>query len=229
MAGQPTTTQKGDAVHLGRKILIGAAALALPASLTVVGFSGVASAAKAPPNPTTCKISAATINISPALTPKGVADTTGATGTTTGSVTLSGCNHGTPSPATSTFTVSTKAAKDTAAPGDGNVKGTKYLGLCAGFSSPTTVKSIGKSLKNLPLAGGTLKGAKAAFVTSPEIGFSITGTVKGGTNSTASHGATITVFLANTANNTNLIAGGCSQAGGVNHIDVDTSTSTATV
>jgi hypothetical protein len=211
-------------VHLGRKILIGAAALALPASLTVVGFSGVASAAKVPPNPTTCKITAATINISPPLTVLGVSDTNGATGTTTGSVTYGSCSNGTP--AAANFTITTKASKDAAAPGDGNAKG-KYLGLCSSFSSATTIKSIGKSLKNFAVAGGVLKGPKASLLTSPELGFGINGTVKGGTNSTLSHGATINVFLANTPNNNNL-EGGC-HSGPVSHIDVDTSQSNATL
>jgi hypothetical protein len=190
----------------------------------VVGFSGVASAAKAPPNPTTCKISSATITISPALTPLGVLDTNGATGSTTGSVSFASCSSGAVAPIS--FSITTKASKDTAAPGDGNAKG-KYLGLCSSFSSATTIKSIGKSLKNLSIAGGTLKGPKASLLTSPELGFGINGTVKGGSNSTASHGATINFFLKNDANNNNL-EGGC-HSGSVTTIDVDTVQSSATL
>ena len=128
-----------------------------------------------------------------------------------------------------TITVITKAAKDKNWATDGNDKKTFYTGLCSSFASTSTTKGLGKAVKNLAVAGGELKGAKAAAGSvSGETGFIIShGTVKGGTFPTASHAALIKAGLVNDANNTNLI-GGC-HAGPVSTIHIDPATSSATL
>jgi len=209
-----------------RKILMGVLALALPIG-TMAALSPVASAHKAPPNPVSCHVSA-TVSISPALSVKGVLSSKGKTGTTTVHVTYSSCTTATgpASVAPKTLTILSAAAKDKAWKTDGNSKKGYYLGVCSAFASKTTAKSLGKAVKNMLVAGGTLKGAKAAEGTvGAEVGFNIIGTVKGGTYPTASHGASIAAGLLNDANNTNLISG-C-PSGPVTTIDIDPANSTA--
>ena len=216
-----------------RKILIGVVALAMPLA-TTVGLASAASAAKAPPNPETCHLSA-TVAISPPLSAKGVVAAKGSIGTTTVNVTYSSCvlaagASGAHAAAglTSHIVIQTKAAKDKNYKTDGNSKKSDYLGLCAAFASSSTTKALGKAVKNLPIAGGTLKGAKAAEGTvGTEVGFNIIGTAKLGSYPTASKGASIAAGLVNNANNTNLI-NGCT-SGPVSTINIAPSTSTATV
>jgi hypothetical protein len=208
-----------------RRILTSVVAFALPIAL-IAGLSSAASAKKPPPNPTTCHLSAS-VTISPPLSVTGVVAPKGSIGTTTVNVTYSSCSNGTPGAAT--LSIQTKAAKDKNWATDGNQKKDDYLGLCGTFASTSTTKSLKKAVKNLPVSGGELKGAKAAAGTvGSEVGFIIShGTVKGGTYPTASHGALIEAGLVNDANNTNLI-GGC-KSGPVSTIDIDPSTSTATL
>jgi hypothetical protein len=208
-----------------RKILMGVFALALPIG-TMAGLTSSASATKAPPNPTTCHL-AASVNISPPLSAHGTLSVKGATGTTTVHVTWSSCTNG--GVGGNTIVIVTKAAKDKNWAADGNVKTDFYLGLCGGFASTTTTKSLGKAVKNLPVNGGKLAGAKAAAgAVGGETGFIIShGTVKGGTNPTASHAALIKAGLINDPNNSNLVTG-C-HTGPVSTIDIDPSTSTGTL
>ena len=193
---------------------------------TVAFIGSPAFASKPPPNPTSCHL-AATVSISPPLSAKGTLSVKGALGHTTVVTSFSGCSNG--ALANNTISIVTKAAKDKNYASDGNVKTDYYLGICSSFASTATTKSLGKAVKNLPVAGGVLKGAKAAAGTvDGEVGFIIShGTVKGGTHSTASHAALIQAGLVNNANNTNLITG-C-KAGPVNTINIDPSTSTATL
>jgi hypothetical protein len=130
---------------------------------------------------------------------------------------------------TQTVNVTAQAStpsKDPAALSAGDSKTSYYLGLCGSFTSSTTSKALGKSLKNTPVSGGVLKGPKAAYgAVGSDVGFTITGTVKGGTYPTAGKGASIMAGLSNDANNGNLL-GGC-HSGPVSHLDVDASQSTA--
>jgi len=210
-----------------RKILMGVFAIALPIG-TMAVLSPVASAGKAPPNPVTCKLAAA-VTISPPLSAKGEVAAKGTEGTTTVHVTYSDCSDAAghvPNLGGNTLTILSPAAKDKNYKTDGNSKKLDYLGLCGAFASSSTTKDLGKAVKNLAVAGGILKGAKAAEGTvGTEVGFNIAGTVKGGTYSTASKGASIAAGLVNNANNTNLI-NGC-PSGPVSTINIDSSTSTA--
>jgi hypothetical protein len=193
---------------------------------TVVFIGSPAFASKPPPNPTSCHLSA-TVSISPPLTAHGTLSVKGAVGTTKVQTTYSDCSNG--SLSSNTLTITTKAAKDKNYASDGNNKKDFYLGLCASFASTSTTKSLGKAVKNLPVAGGVLKGAKASVASfDGEVGFVLgNGTVKGGTHSTASHAALIRAGLVNNANNSNLISG-C-KAGPVSTINIDPNTSTATL
>jgi hypothetical protein len=217
-----------------RKIVAGVLALALPVG-TIAATQSAAFAKKAPPNPETCHLSA-TVSISPPLSVKGVVAAKTAIGTTTVNVTYSSCTlapgaSGAVAPAgfTSHIVIQTKAGKDKNYKTDGNNKKLDYLGLCGAFASSSTTKDLGKAVKNLALpGGGSLKGAKAAEGTvGSEVGFNIVGTAKVGSYPTASKGASIAAGLVNDANNTNLI-NGC-PSGPVSTIDIDPSTSTATL
>jgi len=212
-----------------RKILIGVVALAMPLA-TTVGLAGSASAAKPPPNPVNCSLSAV-VTISPPLSATGVVAAKGSTGTTKVVVSYSSCTTSAghvPNLGDNTINITTNAAKDKNYKTDGNNKKLDYLGLCAAFASSSTTKSLGKAVKNLPVAGGILKGAKAAEGTvGAEVGFNIVGTVKAGTYSTAKKAAGIHAGLVNDANNTNLI-NGC-PSGPVSTIDIDPNNSTATL
>jgi hypothetical protein len=212
-----------------RKLIVGIAALALPAG-TIAVSSPSAFAKKPPPNPVTCSFSA-TVSISPPLSVTGTASTKGALGTTTVHATYSGCRTAGGSVAgfTQTLTILSKAGKDKNWKTDGNSKKTFYRGLCGSFASTSTTKSLKKAVKNLPVQGGILKGAKAsAGVVNGDVGFIINhGTVKGGLYPTASHAALIQAGLTNDSNNANLI-GGC-KGGPVDHIDIDSSVSNATL
>lgn len=211
-----------------RKILMGAIALALPLATTV----GLASAAgaKPAPNPVTCNFSA-TVTFSTPLSVKGVLSSKGATSQTTINGTYSSCTtaSGPVAGMSQSVTINglaSKPNKDPAALAAGDDKKMYYLGLCGSFTSTTTTKALGKGLKNLPVAGGILKGPKAVQgVVGPDVGFIVTATVKGGTYPTASKGASIMTGLLNDANNTNIV-GGCT-GGPANHLDVDASVSTA--
>ena len=66
----------------------------------------------------------------------------------------------------SQFSVTTAAAKDKGWASDGNGNTGYYLGLCGTFTS-SAAKDLGKAVKNLPVAGGKLTGAKAT--TSPTV------------------------------------------------------------
>ncbi len=228
-----STTGVTNHMRKTRKLLIGIASIAVPLA-SVAAFSPSAVAAKPPPNPISCHLEA-TVNISPALTVKGQLSTKGATGTTSVAGTLFNCknasNQSVPNVSLdlTIVTPAAKPGKNTAATNAGDNPKSYYLGICGSFSSTATIKDLKKAIKNLPIAGGELKGAKAAETTvGSDVGFAITnGTVKGGTYPTASHGASVGAGLTNDANNTNLI-GGC-QSGSVNHIDIDSSQSTATV
>jgi len=215
-----------------RKILMGVFALALPAT-SVALLQGPASATKALPNPVTCGLSA-TANISGAgLTVPGTLSAKGQTQTTTVVATLNGCSIPAANGTVLTIVVSTAAAKpspakDPKAIAAGDSKKSYYLGMCENFASTATTKSLGKALKNLPVFGGILKGAKASEGTvGDDVGFTVThGTVKGGTYPTAGHAATIGAGLTNDANNTNLIT--CDGTP-VTSLDIDPSVSTATL
>jgi hypothetical protein len=215
-----------------KKFLLGAVAATLPLA-TVTAFGTGAFAAKAPPNPVSCQLSA-TVNVSPALTVAGQLSTKGATGTATANATLFNCHTSAGSVPNMSLplTIVTPASKpgsDSAAIAAGDNKKSYYLGLCGNFASSATIKDLKKAVKNLAFEGGVLKGAKPSQGTvGADVGFNIdNGTVKGGTFPTASHGASIAAGLTNDANNSNLI-GGC-QGGPVDHIDIDSSVSTATL
>lgn len=215
-----------------KKVVLGAAAIGL--SVSVVAVTGpVAGAAKAPPNPVTCQVSA-TVTLSPALTVAGTPSSKGSSGSATVSGTLSNCTTASGSVANMTLplnivTPASKPGSDQAAVAAGDNPKSYYLGLCGTFASSSTIKDLKKAIKNLPFQGGVLKGAKPSQGTvGPDVGFVISnGTVKGGTFPTASHGASIQAGLTNDANNSNLISG-C-QGGPVDHIDIDSSVSTATL
>jgi hypothetical protein len=205
--------------------------MAVPLAM-VAGLALPAGAAKAPPNPVTCHLSA-TVSISPPLTVKGVLSAKGQAGTTTVNGTLINCHTsaGSVPNISLPLSISTPASiakKDAAAVSAGDNPKNYYLGLCGTFASTSTIKELKKAVKNLPIAGGVLKGAKPASGTvGTDVGFVISnGTVKGGTYPTASHGASIQAGLTNDANNTNLI-GGC-QSGPVSSIDIDSTQSTVT-
>jgi len=211
-----------------RKILLGALALALPTGLLAMTES--AAVAKASPNPVACDISA-TITLSVGLSPAGVLSAKGDSSITTVDVTFSNCSDAAgPTPGgTEDLSINTAASKPSAeAQAAGDSKHNYYLGDCGAFASANTTKGIGKSLKNLvlPIGGGELKGPKATEGTvGDDVGFNITGTVKGGTYPTAGKGASIGVGLLNDTNNGNLLTG-C-HSGTVTAIDVDSSQSSA--
>ncbi len=220
-------------MHMHRKILMGVFALALPVT-SVALLQGPASAAKAPPNPVTCGLSATTSISGAGLTVQGAPSTKGATQTTTVDATLNGCSIPAADGTVLDIVVSTAAAKpspakDPKAIAAGDSKKSYYLGMCENFAQSSTTKALGKALKNFSVFGGVLKGAKASEGTvGGDVGFNVTnGTVKGGTYSTAGHGASIGAGLVNDANNTNLIEG-CPN-GPVTQIDIDSSVSTATL
>lgn len=211
-------------MHLNRKasklVLAAAAPLILVGTVGLTG--GVASAKKAPPNPVTCTVST-TVTFSPPLSVAGTPSSKGATGSTNVNSTYT-CNG---SPVSSQFSVTTAAAKDKGWASDGNSKTGYYLGLCGTFTS-SAAKDLGKAVKNLPVAGGKLTGAKATTITNgTESGFGVTGTVVGGTYPTAKNGASITAYLTNDNNNNNLLAG-CT-GGPVSGLDIDSATSSATI
>ena len=214
-----------------RKIVLGIAALTVPL-VTVASLNTTAFAAKAPPNPVTCKL-AATVNINPPLTVKGELSAKGQFGVAAVSATLTGCHDAAGAVANQTVPINVefpaaKPGSDSAAINAGDNKKDYYLGLCGAFASSATVKDLKKAVKNLPFQGGELKGPKASEGSvGTDVGFNLSGTIKGGTYPTAKSGATIAAGLTNDANNTNLI-GGC-QAGSVSHIDIDSSQSTATL
>jgi hypothetical protein len=215
-------------MHNTKRILLGMAALAIPvATMASVGSPAFA---KPPPNPVSCGFGA-TVNIAPPLSVAGTLSVKGASGSATVHATYSGCHTATASvgPFTQTITIhfpASKPSKDQAAMNAGDNKKDYYLGLCGTFASSTTVKDLKKAVKNLGFQGGELKGPKASEGSvGADVGFVITGTVKGGTYPTASKAASLKAGLTNDANNSNLISG-C-QAGPVDHIDIDSSASSA--
>jgi hypothetical protein len=214
-----------------RKIVLGIAALTVPL-VTVASLGTPALAAKAPPNPVSCGL-AATVNINPALSVAGELSSKGQFGVAAVSVTLNGCHDAAGAVGNMTVPINVEfpAAKpknDSAAINAGDNPKDYYLGLCGAFASSATVKDLKKAVKNLPFAGGELKGPKASEGTvGTDVGFNLSGTIKGGTYPTAKNGATIGAGLTNDANNTNLI-GGC-QGGPVSSIDIDSSQSSATL
>jgi len=209
-------------------------ALAVAAPLTLVGAvvlpGAVASAkGKTPPNPVTCTLSA-TVTFSPPLSVAGAASTKTGTSTTAITTTLSDCTGGA-TPAGSTFNIVSKAAKpgkDKAAIAAGDNPKDYYTSLCGNFASSAS-KDLGKSVKNLAVAGGKLTGAKASEGTvGTDEGFIVTGTVVGGTYPTAKGGADIKAGLTNDTNNTNVVSDGCS-GGPASGLDIDSTQSSATV
>lgn len=212
-----------------KKILLGVVALTLPLA-TMATFGQAAMAAKAPPNPINCSLSA-TVSISPALSVSGTPSAKGQFGTATVNGTLFNCSaaSGPVGNISVPILVNFPAAKDKNWQSDGNTKTGYYLGVCGSFASSATIKDLSKAVKNLPFQGGELKGVKASEGSvGADVGFILgNGTVKGGTYPTASHGASIQAGLTNDANNGNLISG-C-PAGPVDHIDIDSSASTATL
>ena len=214
------------------KILMGMAALALPLTTVAVLTGPSAFAKKPPPNPVSCNL-AATVNISPPLSVAGTPASKGEYGSAAVAITYSGCTTATGSagPFSQNINVLFPASKpknDSAALNAGDNKKDYYVGLCGEFASNTTIKDLKKAVKNMPFAGGQLKGAKPSEGSvGTEVGFVITGTVKNGTYPTASHAAVLKAGLTNDANNSNLISG-C-KAGPVNHIDIDSSNSSATL
>ncbi|HUI04980.1 MAG TPA: hypothetical protein VLZ77_15680 [Acidimicrobiales bacterium] len=215
------------------KILMGMAALALPIGTMAVLGGQPAFAKKPPPNPVHCNV-AATVNISPPLSVAGQPAAKGTSGVASVAVTYSGCT--TTSGASvgpfnghlNVYFKASKPTKDQAALNAGDNKKDYYVGLCGEFASSSTIKDLKKAVKNMPFAGGELKGAKPSEGTiGAEVGFIINGTVKNGTYPTASHAASLKAGLTNDANNSNLISG-C-KAGPVNHIDIDSSNSSATL
>lgn len=220
-------------MHIRRKILFAVAALALPVA-SLAAFQTPAFAKKAPPNPVTCALSATTSINDGGLSVTGTPSAKGAVQTTTVTATLSSCSIPAADGTVLSVGVETSAAKpspakDPKAIAAGDSKKSYYLGLCENFSQPTTTKALDKALKNLPFAGGALKGAKAAVgAVGTDVGFVITnGTVKGGTYPTAGHGASISVGLVTDANTTNLVTG-CPD-GPVTSLDIDPTVSTATL
>jgi len=214
------------------KILMGMAALALPLTTVAVLTGPSAFAKKPPPNPVSCNL-AATVNISPPLSVAGTPASKGEYGSAAVAITYSGCTTATGSagPFSQNINVLFPASKpknDSAALNAGDNKKDYYLGLCGSFASTGTIKDLKKAIKNQVFQGGIIKGPKASEGTvGSDVGFNITATVKGGTYPTASHAATIQAGLTNDANNSNLISG-C-QAGPVDHIDIDSSQSSATL
>ena len=212
-----------------RKLMIGALALALPAGTMV--FTQSSAFAKAPPNPVSCKLSATVTFPLPGISVAGVLSTKGTMADTTITTTYSSCTTASGPVAGMIQSVqipamASKPNKDPAALAAGDNPKSYYLGLCGGFGGSSTTKALGKALKNLPVAGGILKGPKATEgPVGGGLGFIITGTVKGGSYPTVGHGETIMSALANTANNANLLAG-CT-SGNVTHIDIDPTQSTA--
>ena len=217
-------------MHLNRKLAKLVVSVAAPVALVgAVAMPGVASAKAATPNPTTCTLSA-TVTFSTDLSVAGVDSSKGATSTTTDVTTLSDCTGGA-TPAGSTISIvstASKPGKDKAAIAAGDSKTGYYLGLCGLFSADAA-KSLGKAVKNLKVAGGTLTGAKASEgAVGSDVGFIVKGTVVGGTNPTAKNGAEIEAGLTQDANNTNVVSDGCSN-GPASGLDIDSSQSTATV
>ena len=170
-------------------------------------------------------------HISPPLSVAGTPSVKGTSGIVTVHGTLSGCHTATASvgPFAENITIhfpSTKPTKDQAALNAGDNPKSYYLGLCGTFASSATIKDLKKAVNNLPFQGGALKGPKPSEGTvGSDVGFLISGTVKGGTYPTASKAASIKAGLTNDANNTNLISG-C-HTGPVSTIDIDSSASTA--
>jgi hypothetical protein len=211
-----------------KRILLGVVALAIP--MATVASLGSPALAKAPPNPVSCGFGA-TVSISPPLSVAGTPSVKGTSGIVTVHGTLSGCHTATASvgPFAENITIhfpSTKPTKDQAALNAGDNPKSYYLGLCGTFASSATIKDLKKAVNNLPFQGGALKGPKPSEGTvGSDVGFLISGTVKGGTYPTASKAASIKAGLTNDANNTNLISG-C-HTGPVSTIDIDSSASTA--
>jgi hypothetical protein len=215
-----------------KRILLGVAALSIPlASMTAMGPAAFAK--KPPPNPVSCSLEA-TVTLSPQLTVAGVLSSKGADGSASVSGTLFNCSTasgpvGNISIPLNIVIPASKPGQDSAAINAGDNKKDYYLGLCGNFASSGTIKDLKKAVKNLAFAGGVLKGAKPSEGSvGSDVGFNIAnGTVKGGTYPTASHAASISAGLTNDSNNSNLISG-C-QGGPVDHIDIDSSVSTATL
>ena len=116
-----------------RKIVLGIAALTVPL-VTVASLNTTAFAAKAPPNPVSCKLSA-TVNINPPLTVKGEPSAKGQEGVAAVNVTLSSCHDAAGAVANQTIPINvlfpaSKPKSDTAATNAGDNKKDYYLGLC---------------------------------------------------------------------------------------------------
>lgn len=217
---------------------MGASALLLPAG-GLAAFQSAAGAAKAPPDPVSCNISAtvlfgsasdkkgATFSQHP-LTVAGLSEPSSAfyTGTEiTASVT--GCTGstnppGNPTSGTSTFVFTSKAVKGgkTGSP-PGSAKGTFWVDVCN--SSSAVSSSTLKTLKSLSFsttwtggAAGTssFKGHSASVIgnNEGEAGYSLSGTVKG-SYATNKFAAQFNAFLVNDAD-ANAFLDGCSTANG---------------
>ena len=193
-------------MHIHRKILFGAAALALPVSaLATIGLATNAYAGSkpppAPPLTATCTVAAGTVTFaSPGLSAAGSENTskTSTTGITGGNITCTGTNGGTGSGSIGggTLSISTKSTKckgaDNPAGTACSAKGDYAYGSWSAFAG-SGVSSITKSLKKLPiLIGSTTLTTKLVSVsedvTTPcynaskggdEVGFTINYTVKG--------------------------------------------------
>jgi hypothetical protein len=183
-------------VHIHRKILFGAAALALPASaLATIAFGSDAYAGKPPPPPpltATCTVAAAVVTFaSPGLSTPGAESTTAKTTTTNvsgGNISCTGTNGGTGSGSIGTggaLSISTKSVKCTGAGAPSTnpactAKGEYGYGSWGNFAS-NGVASLEKSLKKLPITIGATTLSTKLTSASETVGGQCTNGAHGGT------------------------------------------------
>jgi hypothetical protein len=207
-----------------RKLLMVAAAAAVPMGAIAAGVGGgIAGAAlPIPVVPTTCHMTGTVTFASPGISLIGIT-TTAKTSSTTSSVGFTGCASGGTVGGGGTLNILTKNTK-CVLPVTGTepancAKGLLVTDSGGGLGSPGTFKSLGKAIKALPLtltegahvftlkskalSEGEVVGGACTNGSTSEVGFSIQTSVKGSPKETGVTGATILVCLGQDSNSAN--------------------------
>ncbi|MGD0394623.1 MAG: hypothetical protein ABSC41_18495 [Acidimicrobiales bacterium] len=207
-----------------RKLLVVAAAIAMPVSVVAVsgGLAGASNPHTAGTDTITCKTLKGTVSFSPALTLKGY--TSGVT-TTTVKTTLSGC----------TVKGSTKE-KVTGGTASGTIKSTKGKGgTCGGLTAAsitdagtlttkwTATPAAAPSVLNIKSVAGAVKSSHGTFTIPGKVKGTATGSFLG-TNKGASDKT-----VAQTTETTTALATACASSAGLKSLAIETEPGTTPI
>jgi len=169
-----------------RKLLVIAAAIAMPVSaVTVIGGSSIAGAGTPlPPDPAVnCAVSSTVTFAPPGISVNGVVTTSKTSTTTTSGTSVVGPCTGTGGPPLNITSKNLKCGKVADTPVPGCVKGSTYFNSWSGFIAQGTT-AVAKDTKKLTINVNGITysikgtGATVAATCGSEVGYTITGAVK---------------------------------------------------